>query len=869
MQTSRYLRAGLLGLLFIALIAGSAAAQNPNSCTTSGFSSYSYTTEYNAGNNTTTLTFTFCNESPIGGKYVNIGEIFFDGLPDPVDTSVPNSGWEFKSVGPKNFFATTSSPWWETPPAIPPGECLNSFTYTINGAIVPPFVVFTHVQSVSDATGQEEGPYGTWFDCSVLNTPPVDEPCISVDKSVDPDEAAAGDMVTYSIRVCNCGNVGLTVTTVEDTILGDLLDEFQTANGGSDALPADTCVTFQVQYQIPDNASGLIENCVSVAGETDDQTEVTDEDCAVVVITPPEDEPCISINKTATPTEILPGGTVTYIFEVCNCGNVTLTVTSLTDTILGDLLDEFKAENADSDSLPIGACVTFQVEYDVPVETESPLENCAEVTGETPDETEVTDEDCASVVITPPADEPCISIDKVATPVQVPPEGTVTYTFTVCNCGNTDLTVTSLTDTVLGDLLDEFKAENGASAELPEGNCVQFQVEYDIPAGTPSPLENCATVEAEVTADDGLTVTDTDCALVVITQQGDQPCISLEKRAFPPVATYGQTVYYQYTVCNCGDVPLTITSFEDSIPAIGDLLPLFIDANNGSALLLPGICVEICAQYVIPPFTSSPLFNCATVVGEPPTGPPVSITFCARVDISRFPIPIQCFLPVTFSQQALRVFGNPCVPVVPCIPNGTTIFDRFSLAFNRFKFGNLPCPNEIMIGDPRRCCVMFTGSTFGLHQLWNFFPQTGPFTAKRLFVNQTNPGALVDRNGAPCVNIMAGELLALMINVAYNDARIMPRTAGVDLENFVVTQGPCKGRNVRWVINAANAVLAGASVTQFGLPASTGWDCLVNVIRRINANYEFQGFGSFVDRGFLKPDKSVGVTKPPHPFTLP
>jgi len=63
-----------------------------------------------------------------------------------------------------------------------------------------------------------------------------------------------------------------------------------------------------------------------------------------------------------------------------------------------------------------------------------------------------------------------------------------------------------------------------------------------------------------------------------------------------------------------------------------------------------------------------------------------------------------------------------------------------------FRFNGLPCPNEIMIGDPKKRCVMFTGSNFGLQQLSNFFPPAIVASTGKL-ITQTNPSCLINRRG--------------------------------------------------------------------------------------------------------------------------
>lgn len=78
-----------------------------------------------------------------------------------------------------------------------------------------------------------------------------------------------------------------------------------------------------------------------------------------------------------------------------------------------------------------------------------------------------------------------------------------------------------------------------------------------------------------------------------------------------------------------------------------------------------------------------------------------------------------------------------------------------------------------------------------------------------------------------------------------------------------------KRKTVKQVISTANSVLAGAPITVFGLPSEGGVDTLINIVRQINANYEFQGMGIMVDNGDLKPCKPLGNMLPAHQFVMP
>lgn len=612
-------------VLCMLLAAVAVQAQTTNSCLTSGYTGFRYTTVYNAGANTTTYTFTFCNLTPVDGVYVNIGAVFFFGLPAPTSTTAP-TGWAFFSPGQKLSFQTTSNPWWKTPPAIKPGDCLNSFTYTISGTPDTTFDVVMHVQNVTDATGQTAGALGTWFDCSVLLPPIEQEPCINVVKSVTPGVAAVGDTVTYSVVVSNCGDVDLDVTALADDnpAIGSLLDEFIAANGNSSILPVGASVTITYEYTVTGSETNPFNNCVSVTGEYDTSS-VTDTDCASLAILTGENQPSISIEKTAFPTVANVGTQVAYQIKVCNTGNVDLFVDTLTDNILGDLYDDFFAANGNSNSLPVGACVTFTVYYTIKASDTTPLLNCVTVTAEDDEQEEVED------------------------------------------------------------------------------------------------------------------------------------------------------------------------------------------------------------------------------------------TACARVDIGN-PTQPRCYLPVTFTVAGWKAFCDPLNPILA----GGVVYNRFPIAFSTFTFYNTILHNKVEVGLPGKNTLAFTGTTFGLTLLCNFFPQVGG--CGRLYGNYTNPQYIVNQAGIKTQNVLAAEALALTMNIAYNDMRVMPRTPGYDLEKFTITQGIFKGRTVGYVLDLANKVLGGTFPAALGL---TSCDDLATVLMNINANYEFVDFKTFNDKGYLKPNRVFGQPDPPHAPVVP
>lgn len=237
----------------------------------------------------------------------------------------------------------------------------------------------------------------------------------------------------------------------------------------------------------------------------------------------------------------------------------------------------------------------------------------------------------------------------------------------------------------------------------------------------------------------------------------------------------------------------------------------------------------------------------------------------------------QCFIPVTFTQAGWRFFCNPGQTLIP----GGIVYNRFPKVFACYTWFGTTFKNRVIIGAPRAVLapgthsLTFEGTTFGLSQLCRFLPQYGP--CDQLYLDYLNPPYyLLDKNGNPAQNVLAGETLALLLNIAYNKMRMMPRTLGYDLEKFVLLGSVYRGKTVGEVFNIANAVLSGVPPCNFGLPPmgmpqNPAAQCatLVEILKKINANYEFLSYNTFIDRGFLKPNRPFGPPDPPCPVVVP
>ena len=213
-----------------------------------------------------------------------------------------------------------------------------------------------------------------------------------------------------------------------------------------------------------------------------------------------------------------------------------------------------------------------------------------------------------------------------------------------------------------------------------------------------------------------------------------------------------------------------------------------------------------------------------------------------------------CYLPVTFTQQGWHDFCDPDSSII----NGGMIFNRFKLAFKEFFFFGKEYDLTMIVGADKYT-ITYEAKTSSLQRLCLFLPQTGP--VGKLRQSYLSPWSTTEAGA------LAGETIALTMNIAYNDTRVMPRTPGYDLELFRLAQGPLKGLYVGQVLNIANDLLGGkGQPCWFGL---TSYESLTAILRHINENYEFVDYCTFIDRGYLIPNRPFGPPDPAHFMYVP
>ncbi|TVR38274.1 MAG: PKD domain-containing protein, partial [Bacteroidia bacterium] len=182
-----------------------------------------------------------------------------------------------------------------TIPILQPGD---SMTFTTTYTITQGDLDSCTIRNIVTATGDD--PDGNQVDdmdvISVPCDPTVQDPDISVTKTLaningtDMTEfTQVGDVLTYTIEVCNTGNVTLFNVVVNDPLTG--------FNQTITQLDPGDCQSFSTSYTVTqdDLDAGFVLNTVTATGEDDDGNTVTDEDEETV---PGTGNPDISVTKT-------------------------------------------------------------------------------------------------------------------------------------------------------------------------------------------------------------------------------------------------------------------------------------------------------------------------------------------------------------------------------------------------------------------------------------------------------------------------------------------------------------------------------------------------------------------------------------------
>jgi len=318
---------------------------------------------------------------------------------------------------------------------------------------------YTLTQSDIDNNGGGDGDIDNTVVVTTDELPPMDAsadapitqaPAFIVAKTVDAAAIALPTTLNYVITVTNTGNLTLTGVALTDVLPDGSAASLAgpaTDTGIAGALDVGETWTYTTTYnatQADLDAGATLTNVVNVTTqETGSDVQSANAETSVTAT------PSFVVTKVVDQASIAAPGTLTYSITVENDGNVTLTGINLVDTQPDGSAGSLTGPSGDAGlpaAIDVGETWTYSLTYNVSqaeIDAGNTLVNTVAVTSQETGSTVLSDNAETEVVT-----EPGLVIDKVVDLAQVSSPGTLNYTITVQNTGNTTLTNPVLADTL-------------------------------------------------------------------------------------------------------------------------------------------------------------------------------------------------------------------------------------------------------------------------------------------------------------------------------------------------------------------------------------------------------------------------------------
>ncbi|WP_237212503.1 DUF7507 domain-containing protein, partial [Rothia nasimurium] len=531
-----------------------------------------------------------------------------------------------------------------------PGEsAIATATYTLTQADINARKVVNNATATVDPAGNIPAP-DPKEDTNTLNFDPKADYEFVKSSDYNAANAKVGDTVTYKFTVTNTGNVTLSDITVQDNKVGAVTVPAGTTlePGKSLELTADYTLT-----QADINAGGVVNvataNVVPPTGVTPPAPK-TDDDVIVI-----ERNPDFAFVKSSDydATNAKPGDVVTYQFTVTNTGDVDLATFDVVDPLPGLSAISYPADR----TLAVGESKTATATYTL---TQADINAGGVINTATASVTPVDPDPTDDVVVTPPApktDDHKIVVDRKAdfefvkssnfNAANAKVGDTVTYTFTVTNTGNVDLSTFEINDPMVGLTNWVYPA----SRALPVGATATVTADYVLTQADLGKGKIVNTAEASVVPADPTPEDPTDNVPTPPKKPGEETIVVEAKPDFTfektsdfngATAKVGDTITYEFTVTNTGNVDLETFEIADGLEGISAI------KYPADRTLKVGESKTATATYVLTDadFVKTKVTNSATAAVTPkdetPEDPSDNITPPApKTDDHEIPLPLK------------------------------------------------------------------------------------------------------------------------------------------------------------------------------------------------------------------------------------
>jgi uncharacterized repeat protein (TIGR01451 family) len=429
-----------------------------------------------------------------------------------------------------------------------------------------------------------------------ITTTVTSDPVLSISKTDGPDPIAAGGTLTYTLSYDNSGNADATNVVLTDTLPANTSFVSATAGGflsgnivtwpiGSLAAGDSGSVQLSVQVENP-LANGTIITNIAYSIDSNETAPVSGAAATTTVTS----DPVLSVSKIAGPDPIAAGDTLVYTLSYANSGNADATGVVLTDVIPADTA----FVSATAGGALSGGTVTWAVgslmaggagSVQMIVHVDSPLPDGTIITNSTYgiDSNETAPVN-GTAVLTTVTSIPALSITKIDGPDPVAAGGTLTYTLTYANFGNSDATGVVLTDmvpantsfvsaTAGGSLSGDTVTWSVGNLAAGGSGSVQMIVRVASPLANNTTITNAAyTIDSNETTVSG--------GVAVATTVSSAPLLQILTQHSPDPVPMGTSLTYTMSFGNGGNANATGVVVTDIVPAN----TTFVSASAGGSL---------------------------------------------------------------------------------------------------------------------------------------------------------------------------------------------------------------------------------------------------------------------------------------------
>lgn len=486
---------------------------------------------------------------------------------------------------------------------------------TITGELASAYAADTITNSASATTTSPDPTPGN-NDASVT-TPIVRQADLEITKTVSDANPVAGQRITYTFSAYNRGPsdavnpqfidqlpAGLTNVVVNrPTLLGqpataecEIRQPISPGTADNPNAPTVFCngqtfraglparVIGSIEATIAPGFTGTLTNTARISSDTIDLTAADNEATATSTVTAGAD---LSITKTVSPENPVPGQQVTWTVTARNDGPSTARNVVVTDNVVDQIVGLTAGTGATPNPCTItptgndvtcavgdlvpGSTSTVTLTGTLPADWTGPLSNTARVSSPTTD-SDPTDNE--ATVTAPTVGRADVSIQKTVTPTRPVPGQPVTYSVVVANAGPSVARNVVVRDPVPG-VLTNVTATSGGTPELcgtagnqvtcnlgdlaPSDGAVTITIRGDLPPGFEGDLVNTATVESPTD------VTPGNNSATASGSTDAQADVSVRKTLSPAAPVPGRDVTYSIVVSNNGPSVARGTTLRDDL----------------------------------------------------------------------------------------------------------------------------------------------------------------------------------------------------------------------------------------------------------------------------------------------------------------